>query len=59
MQQWGLSHCNWAVSDKEETASIVKPGSSAFGYWVESELTPSGRLTREWMRSWAAAADAR
>lgn len=59
MQQWGLSHCNWSVSDKEETASIVKPGSSAFGYWVESELTPSGRLTREWMRSWAAAADAR
>ena len=46
LQQWGISHCNWSVSDKDETASIVKPGSSSRGYWVESELTPSGRLAR-------------
>jgi len=59
MQQWGLSHCNWAVSDKDETASIVKPGSIVFGHWVDDDLTPSGRLVREWVRSWAAAADAR
>ena len=58
MQQWGLSHCNWAVSDKAETASIVKPDSSPHGRWTESELTPSGRLAREWTRSWAAAAGA-
>ena len=56
MQQWGLSHCNWAVSDKAETASIVKPGASADGHWADEELTASGRLAREWMRSWAAAA---
>lgn len=56
MQEWGLSHCNWAVSDKEETASIVKHGASSQGQWAENELTPSGRLAREWMRSWAAAA---
>lgn len=58
MQQWGLSHCNWAVSEAPETASIVKPGASPHGHWDESELTPSGRLAREWTRSWAAAADA-
>ena len=58
MQQWGLSHCNWAVSDKDETASIVKPGSSASGRWAEDDLTVSGRLAREWTRSWAAAAGA-
>ena len=58
MQEWGLSHCNWAVSDKAETASIVKPDVSRQGRWTESELTPSGRLAREWTRSWAAAADA-
>ncbi len=56
MQQWGLSHCNWSVSDVRETASIVKPDSSAHGHWLESDLTPSGRLAREWTRSWAAAA---
>jgi aryl-phospho-beta-D-glucosidase BglC (GH1 family) len=55
MQQWGLSHCNWAVSDKEETASILKPGASPHGGWTADDLTPSGRLVREWMRSWAAA----
>jgi endoglucanase len=58
MQQWGLSHCNWAVSDKVETASIVKPNASAQGHWSSDDLTPSGRLAREWTRSWAAAADA-
>lgn len=58
MQDWGLSHCNWAVSEKAETASIVKPDASAKGRWSEDELTPSGRLAREWTRSWAAAADA-
>jgi endoglucanase len=58
MQQWGLSHCNWAVSESDETASIVKPGTSVHGHWVEDDLTPSGRLAREWMRSWAAASDA-
>ncbi len=58
MQQWGLSHCNWAVSDKDEAASIVKPGTSVQGHWVEDDLTTSGRLVREWMRSWAAASGA-
>ena len=58
MQQWGLSHCNWAVSDKPETSAIVTPGAAGDGHWSESELTPSGRLAREWMRSWAAAAGA-
>ena len=56
MQQWGLSHCNWAVSGVRETASIVQPNSSDHGRWQESDLTPSGRLAREWTRSWAAAA---
>lgn len=58
MQQWGLSHCNWAVSDKVEAASILKSGSAVDGHWVDGDLTVSGRLAREWMRSWAAAAGA-
>jgi endoglucanase len=54
MREWQLSHCNWAVSDKKETASIVVPGASATGGWAESDLTESGRLVREYMRGWAA-----
>lgn len=47
-----LSHCNWAVSDKKETASIVTPGASGKGNWRESELTPSGVLVRNLIRAW-------
>lgn len=47
-----LSHCNWAVSEKAESASIVRPGSSGTGGWKESELTPSGKLVRSLMLEW-------
>ena len=47
-----ISHCNWAVSEKAETASIVRPGASGSGGWKESELTPSGKLVRSLMVAW-------
>jgi endoglucanase len=53
MRQWQLSHCNWAVSDKAETASNLVPGAASTGGWQETELTPSGRLVRGWLRAWA------
>ena len=52
MRKWHLSHCNWAVSDKPETASIVVPGTVATGGWKAGELTKSGTLVRRWMREW-------
>lgn len=42
-----ISWCNWSVSDKEETASILKPGAKYTGKWKEEELTPSGTFIRE------------
>ena len=53
MRQWGLSHCNWAVSDKQEAASIVVPGAAVTGGWKDAELTASGKLVRHWVREWA------
>jgi endoglucanase len=53
MRTWDLSHCNWAVSDKRETASILKPGAAAKGGWSDDQLTPSGLLVRRWTREWA------
>ncbi len=53
MRQWQLSHCNWAVADKPETTSILRPGAPASGHWAENDLTESGRLVRELMRGWA------
>ncbi|HEX2854874.1 MAG TPA: glycoside hydrolase family 5 protein, partial [Opitutaceae bacterium] len=53
MREWQLSHCNWSVSDKKETASIVVPGASSTGGWADSDLTESGRLVRGWIKGWA------
>jgi endoglucanase len=46
-----ISWCNWSVSDKDETASILKPGARYNGKWKEEELTPSGQFIREEMIS--------
>lgn len=53
MRTWQLSHCNWAVSDKNEAASILRPGASTQGGWTESQLTASGALSRQWIKRWA------
>ena len=47
-----LSMCNWAVNDKAETASIIKPGSNPNGGWSAVDYTPSGTYVREKMRNW-------
>jgi endoglucanase len=54
LRQHQLSHCNWAVYDKAETAAIVRPGASARGNWKDSDLTPSGQLARDLVRGWSA-----
>jgi endoglucanase len=47
-----LSFNNWAVSDKAEGASILKPGGSPTGGWTDKDLTPSGLLMRDVVRNW-------
>ncbi|MBX9850904.1 MAG: glycoside hydrolase family 5 protein [Cytophagaceae bacterium] len=47
MDQNKISYCNWSISDKEETASILIFGASWTGKWKESKLTPSGLFVRE------------
>ena len=53
MREWQLSHCNWGVFAKAETAAIIPPGAAVNGGWAVNELTESGRLAREWVRRWA------
>ncbi len=45
-----ISHCNWAVNDKAEEWSVVKPGASVTGGWLE--LTEAGYLARDIIRAW-------
>jgi len=47
-----LTHLNWAVSDKNETASMFRPSASSDGGWATNDLTPSGQLVRDIMRGW-------
>lgn len=47
MEENQISYCNWSIADKVETASALKPGSSAFGGWTEEQITPSGKLIRD------------
>lgn len=54
LEQYGVSWCNWAVSDVNEAAAIVKPGSSISGGWnPSSDLTTSGILVRNKLRGYA------
>lgn len=52
MREHGLSHCNWNISHKNETSSILRPGAAFTGQWQDSDLTPSGQLVRDIVRSW-------
>jgi endoglucanase len=47
-----LSQAQWAASDRNEGASLFKPGTSGTGPWTEADLTASGKLLREVMKSW-------
>ena len=42
-----ISWCNWSVSDKIESASVIKPNANEYGRWTEDELTRSGKIIRE------------
>jgi endoglucanase len=53
MREHQLSHCNWAIYDKPETASIVRRTASSTGDWTEADLSPSGKYARELIRNWS------
>lgn len=47
-----ISHLNWSVNDKQEGASVIKPGTSTNGNWQSSDLTASGAVVRNIIRGW-------
>jgi endoglucanase len=60
LEQWmdflrnnNLSHVNWAVNDKSETASALKPGASPGGSWTADDLTESGQFVRDALLNWS------
>lgn len=43
---YSISHLNWSLSNKGETASAIQSWCSKTSGWSESELTESGKLVR-------------
>jgi len=52
MKTNGISNANWALNDKREGASALSFGASGNGGWGSEQLTVSGALAREIVRSW-------
>jgi len=57
MKQNKISHCNWSVNDKAESASLLNPGASATGGWTEANLTTSGKLVKSILLDWGGSDD--
>ena len=47
-----ISHCNWAVNDKEEEWSILVPNASTLGGWEPEDLTDAGKLAKNIISNW-------
>lgn len=52
LKQNHISHVNWAVSDKDEGASIIKPGVNPEGHWSANDLTASGAFVKNIISHW-------
>ncbi|WP_271765231.1 glycoside hydrolase family 5 protein [Aquimarina algiphila] len=47
MDQNKISWCNWSIADKEEASASLKPNASGTGGWTEDQITISGTMVRE------------
>ncbi|MEJ2073498.1 MAG: cellulose binding domain-containing protein, partial [Reinekea sp.] len=52
LKEHNLTHLNWAVSDKNEGASIIVPGANPYGYWEATDLTASGTYVKSVISNW-------
>lgn len=46
-----ISSCDWSVCNKNETASILTPGTTSTGNWSSGQLTTSGTFVRNYIKS--------
>ena len=51
IQNYNLSHINWSLCNKSETASALLAWTGKTSGWQENELSESGRLVREHFRT--------
>ena len=46
LDQYNISYCAWALSNKAEAASYLKPSCTALSSWKESDLSEGGKWYR-------------
>jgi len=51
MEENKLSWCNWSIADKKETSAALKVDNKPNGNWKESDLSESGLLIRNKIKS--------
>lgn len=51
MKTHNISHLNWSLCNKGETASAISTGCQKTSGWAESDLTQSGKLIRTHFKS--------
>ena len=51
MDENKLSWCNWSIADKNETSAALRGGADQYGHWQNSDLTESGSLVRDKIKS--------
>ncbi len=47
-----ISWCNWSIGDKAEASAALKPGANAEGGWTDDEISFSGHIVRDKIRSY-------
>lgn len=51
LESLNISYMTWALSDKNETCSLLVPGAPATGGWSDSQLSENGKFMRDWFIS--------
>lgn len=46
----GISYCNWALANKDETCCAVKGSTDKVSDWSEDELSEGGNWIKEWFK---------
>lgn len=52
MKENKITNCNWALNDKTEGASMLKPGAGEYGFWLDSDFTESGLYVYDLIKNW-------
>lgn len=47
IEEYNISHMNWSLANKNETASVIDAGCSKISDWTYDDLTESGKLIHD------------